>query len=78
MTHIWTSAIVGKELWAREQVGAKKTNVVGHGIWFLAMENHNLVLECMCLLGKKQQLKHDYKVLSLDYNRFKAQFEIIV
>jgi hypothetical protein len=78
MTHIRTSAIVGKELWVREQVGAKETNVVGHGIWSLAMESRNLVLECMCLLGKKKQKKHDYKALSLDYNKFKAQFEIIV
>jgi hypothetical protein len=74
MIHIRTSAIVGKELRAREQVGAKETNVVGRGIWSLAMENHNLVLECMCLLEKKKKkkLKHDYKVLSLDYNIFKA------
>jgi len=54
MIHIRTSAIVGKELRAREQVGAKETNVVGRGIWSLAMENHNLVLECMCLLEKKK------------------------
>lgn len=57
MIHIRTSAIVGKEFRAREQVGAKETNVVGRGIWSLAMENHNLVLECMCLLEKKKKKK---------------------
>jgi hypothetical protein len=53
MAHIWTSLVIGKELWARKQVGTENKNEVRHGIGSSATTSCILVLKYMHLLENK-------------------------